>query len=246
MILMDGKTRRKLILEAKKYGGIAIPHQKLQVHQNGAKFPISKVYVDDEQLDPSMIYTLVIIPEGFGINNTGIVLTHFDAKLGPVVIAATSAEIINDDLKETCGRWMASSEPGFFTASSGSLFGSNYLFEIESTAARTGKETIMLSLVTNKKTGVFIEDIVSTVFLDHVEQIKKEFDMYMKDYAGGESSLVKEEKSEFLKARTQFQERLLLCLNQVKAELDRSLEIQEKIDLLRNGNKTKESNSSRD
>ena len=81
MILMDGKTRRKLILEAKKFGGISIPHMKLQVHQNGAKFPISKVYVDDEQLDPALYYTLVIIPEGFGTKLNGIALTHFDPQL---------------------------------------------------------------------------------------------------------------------------------------------------------------------
>ena len=64
MILLDGKERKKLILEAKKYGGITIPHMKLQVHQSGAKFPISKVYVDDEQLNPDTFYTLLIMPEG--------------------------------------------------------------------------------------------------------------------------------------------------------------------------------------
>jgi len=64
MILIDGKERKKLIAEAKKYGGITIPRMKLQVHQSGAKFPISKVYVDDEQLNPDTFYTLLIMPEG--------------------------------------------------------------------------------------------------------------------------------------------------------------------------------------
>jgi hypothetical protein len=68
MMLIDGKERKKLIIEAKKYGGITIPRMKLQVHQSGAKFPISKVYVDDEQLNPDAFYTLLIIPEGMSMS----------------------------------------------------------------------------------------------------------------------------------------------------------------------------------
>ncbi len=67
MMLIDGKERKKLITDVKRYGGITIPRMKLQVHQSGAKFPISKVYVDDEQLNPDKFYTLVIIPEGTSV-----------------------------------------------------------------------------------------------------------------------------------------------------------------------------------
>jgi hypothetical protein len=81
MNFMDEPTRKKLVAEAKSRGAIVIPRMKLQVHQNGAKFPISKVYVDDEQLDPNQDYTLVIIPEGPRLE--GVVLTYFDGKIGP-------------------------------------------------------------------------------------------------------------------------------------------------------------------
>ena len=68
ILLIDGKERKRLIADAKKYGGITIPRMKLQVHQSGAKFPISKVYVDDEQLNPDTFYILVIIPEGTSVS----------------------------------------------------------------------------------------------------------------------------------------------------------------------------------
>jgi hypothetical protein len=237
MTLMDGATRRKLILEAKKCGGIAIPHMKLQVHQNGAKFPISKVYVTDEQLDPDTFYTLVIIPEGLVSRLTGVMLSFFNPLKGPTIFASIPADILNQELKDACHFWMESKDLGFFMASSGELFGLNYAFEIESKRSRYGKESLMFSFLTNTKQSVFIEDIVSSIFAEYAEKMKNEPDMYNAFHMDDEKNLDDVDKADLEETRKHTHERVLILLNSLKVELDRSLEIQEKFDMLGSGGK---------
>ena len=55
--VMNEKERKRIILESRKFGGLSLRRQKLRVHKNGAKFPISKIYIDDEVLDPKISYT---------------------------------------------------------------------------------------------------------------------------------------------------------------------------------------------
>ena len=47
MKMMNEKDRKDIISEVQKFGGIGLRHQSLRVHKNGAKFPISKTYIDD-------------------------------------------------------------------------------------------------------------------------------------------------------------------------------------------------------
>ena len=63
MEIMNEKERKKMIVDSHKFGGISLRGQLLRVHKNGAKFPISKAYIDDELLDPAVSYTLILIPE---------------------------------------------------------------------------------------------------------------------------------------------------------------------------------------
>jgi len=59
----DKPSQEKIMLEAETFGGISIPHVNVQVHEDGARFPISKVYIEDGLLDPNVAYTLLILPE---------------------------------------------------------------------------------------------------------------------------------------------------------------------------------------
>lgn len=53
------QTRKNVIA----MGGISFQHQELKVHKNGAKFTISKSYLDDGLLDENKLYTMFLIPE---------------------------------------------------------------------------------------------------------------------------------------------------------------------------------------
>ena len=80
MKMMIEKDRKNIISEVQKFGGIGLRHQSLRVHKNGAKFPISKNYIDDELLDPEILYTLILIPEIKIATRTGVVLSYFARK----------------------------------------------------------------------------------------------------------------------------------------------------------------------
>lgn len=191
---MDERTRKKMILEAKKYGGISIPHLKLQVHQNGAKFPISKVYIDDEQLDQDTRYTIIIIPEEPMM--MCVVLTYFHRLTGPIVFHITPASKITAQLQEACATWMdAKIEPGFFKtdASVAGLPALNNLFEMKSEWARGQKEMVMISLVTDTKQNAFIEDAVETIFTEFVDKMKKEPGLFKGFYKETEPGLKPED-----------------------------------------------------
>ena len=153
--------------------------------------------------------------------------------LGPVVYATTPADLLTDDLKKVCQIWMDSSEPGFSTASYGAYFGLNQLFEIKNDQARTGKELLMLSFVTEAKPSVFIEDIVSSIFTDHAERLNLEFTMFKEVREGEGDDALGAGKVDLEKVRKFLQERVTIFLNAIKADIDRSLEIQEKIDFMK-------------
>ena len=80
---MDEKKRNQFISDARKEGGIVMLHQKLQVHKNGAKFPVNKVYVDDELLSEDQPYTMILLPEP--IVPSSCILSYFDDKVGSLI-----------------------------------------------------------------------------------------------------------------------------------------------------------------
>ena len=75
---MNNEIYKKLMQEARQLGGIALRHQTLKLHQNGAKFMISKSYVDDEILEVNMPYTMILIPESSA--DLISILTYFHPK----------------------------------------------------------------------------------------------------------------------------------------------------------------------
>jgi hypothetical protein len=182
---MGEKTRKKMALEAKGYGGLTIPHLKLQVHQNGAKFPICKVYIDDEHLDQDTLYTIIIIPEGPRI--MGVILSYFDSLKGPTILHVASASKVDARLEAECQKWMdAMDEPGFTRITANGLSAVNYLFEIESAWGSAGKDQVMISFVTGTKPNAIIEDTVEATFTEFGETMKREQGLFKAFYAGRE------------------------------------------------------------
>ncbi len=235
MNFMDATSRRKLVAEAKSRGAIVIPRMKLQVHQNGAKFPISKVYVDDEQLDPYQDYTLVIIPEEPRLE--GIVLTYFDGKIGPVILGTYPASLQTNEVQEICIKWFdMSSGPGFSSASSGAITGLNYLFEVNNQYMSGGKDSVLLTLLVSNKPGTIIEDIVSTTLAEQAEDLVNDFSLFRALCADVEAGAEKDEKDEMAAAKN----KVLSHLESAKAALDTALKIQEKMDMLGSGKKGSE------
>lgn len=175
---MDNETtRKKLIIEARQLGGLAIPHLKLQVHQNGAKFPISRVYVDDEQLDTNTFYTIIAIPElskGFRI-----VLTYFHRKEGPKVLYGTPKELIDKEIVNSCINWMDNYEGAGMHPEIGRDFHSlNYFFELSSEWASGNKEIVMISVISDSKLNEILQDNISTELSKIIESMKQKAGLF--------------------------------------------------------------------
>ena len=100
MKVMDEKNRNRIISDAKKFGGIGLRTQKLRIHNNGAKFPISKVYIDDKVITDEILYTLVLIPEVKISSKSGVILSYFRRKVGPIVFYAYPENIFTEKEKE--------------------------------------------------------------------------------------------------------------------------------------------------
>ncbi len=90
---MNNEIYKKLMQEARQLGGIALRHQTLKLHQNGAKFMISKSYVDDEILEVNMPYTMILIPESSA--DLISILTYFHPKNGPTIFAAVPSDVLS-------------------------------------------------------------------------------------------------------------------------------------------------------
>lgn len=174
MKVMIEKDRKEIISEAQKFGGIGLRRQFLRVHKNGAKFPISKTYIDDELLDPEMTYTLILIPEIKISTKTFVALSFFNRKMGSLVfytypegifeegISIQIANIIDQAFKE-----------GFFVHQSSTVSSSlNYYFEIPSEWARGNKEMLMISVILDKSTNQLLEESIQEFCTDFASQLK--------------------------------------------------------------------------
>ncbi len=183
--MFNESTRKRIIIEARQLGGLAIPHLKLQVHQNGAKFPISRVYVEDEQLDSHTYYTIIAIPEN--PKDWGVALTHFHPTIGPFVFYATPKEIWDKELQAACTQWMDDSDgPGFFPSIAKKLNGLNLTLEIPSEWNRTGKEILLISYIADTKPNIMVEEAISTEISKVAEAIKQDRDIFKAFYRNNE------------------------------------------------------------
>jgi hypothetical protein len=170
---MEERDRKKLIREAQKYGSISLRNQILRVHKNGAKFPISKAYVDDELLDPEVSYTLILIPEAKIVMKTSIALTFFKRKSGPNLFYAYPEDALNNIEKESLLDVMTQSfAERFFHYQSSTVSSFNYYFEIHSEWARGNKEMLMLSVLLEQKITKAIKEVIKSLCIDFESQLK--------------------------------------------------------------------------
>jgi hypothetical protein len=157
-----------------KFGGIGLRRQSLRVHKNGAKFPISKTYIDDELLDPEIVYTLILIPEIKIATKTTVTLSYFARKRGPLVFYSYPEDILDEGLSIQIANIMGQViKEGFFVHQSSTVSSSlNYYFEFHSDWARGNKEMLMISVILNKPTNQLLEESIHEVCADFASQLK--------------------------------------------------------------------------
>ncbi|MHA2391463.1 MAG: hypothetical protein ACXAEX_05810 [Promethearchaeota archaeon] len=174
MKMMIEKDRKDIISEVQKFGGISLRRQSLRVHKNGAKFPISKTYIDDELLDPEMTYTLILIPEIKIGTKTTVVLSYFDFKMGPLVYYS-QPESANDEglLNQIRNIMDGAYNEGYFVHMSSVLPSSlNYYFEIPSEWARGEKEMLMISVILDKPITKLLGQNIQEICSDFADKLK--------------------------------------------------------------------------
>jgi hypothetical protein len=168
MEIMNENTRKKIIIEAKKYGGIGLRTQLLRLHKNGAKFPISKVYLEDKLINPDGLYTLILIPEAKVASKSGVIITYFHRKKGPIVFYSYPDDAFSEREKLYTGDLMETAfKEKFFTYQTIFFSSMNYYFEIDSDWSRGNKEMILISVVINTS--------INEIFEEKVELLCQEF-----------------------------------------------------------------------
>ncbi len=174
MKMMIEKDRKEIISEVQKYGGIGLRHQSLRVHKNGAKFPISKNYIDDELLDPEIVYTLILIPEIKIATKTSVALSYFARKKGPLVFYTYPESILEEGFSVQIANIMVQvSKEGFFANQSSTVPSTlNYYFEIPSEWARGNKEMLMISVFLDKPINKLLEKRIQEICTDFALQLK--------------------------------------------------------------------------
>ncbi|MFX0174662.1 MAG: hypothetical protein ACFE85_00365 [Candidatus Hodarchaeota archaeon] len=211
MEIMSEKSRREIIIEAKKYGGITLRHQSLRVHKNGAKFPISKVYLDDEVLNPKIIYSLILIPEAKIATRSSVSLSYFHRKIGPIVFYSYPEDALNMSEKERITEvWISKKDKiseamvqdvneGFIVHQSSILSSLNYYFEIPSEWARGNKEILMIIIILNTMITREIEAKIYRLCNDFAAKLKNNKDLFKALYLEEIRSFQDEEQANIRK-----------------------------------------------
>ncbi|NVM46348.1 MAG: hypothetical protein HWN79_15670 [Candidatus Lokiarchaeota archaeon] len=241
MEIMNEKDRKKMIVDSHKFGGISLRRQMLRVHKNGAKFPISKAYIDDELLDPDVSYTLILIPEAKLATKTTVTLTFFKRRSGPHVFYSFPENVLNNLEKESIAEIMIqASKERFFINQSSIISSANYYFELHSDWARGNKEMLMISVSLDRKINQAIEEIIHSLCTDFESQLSATQDNFKALYINDLDSFSEEEQAdvrrfyEDLKGNLkEFYKKIEIVLHQriSKHEITVSLEIEKKLDL---------------
>jgi len=194
---MKEKDRKKLILESRKFGGISLRRQTLQVHKNGAKFPISKAYVDDELLDLDVSYTMILIPEAKFATENIVALTIFKRRMGPLMFYSFPENSLNNKEQESIGALMNQSfQEKFFVNQSSFISSLNYYFEIHSDWARGNKEMLLISVILDRKINQEIEETIQSLCLDLDSQLNSNKEIFKALYISEIESFSDEDQVE--------------------------------------------------
>lgn len=242
MEVMNEKDRKKMIIESQKYGSISLRRQKLRVHKNGAKFPISKAYIDDELLDPEISYTLILIPEVKIANQNIVSLTFFKRRSGPLMYYYYPESSLNVTQKAIIVDTMMNAlNERYFIHQSSNLSSLNYYFEIQSDWARGKKEMLMISVILNTKITKSIEEIIQSICIDFQTDLTSIKDIYKALYDKDFDSFSEEEQSDIeelsrsLRMKIKEFHKKINTLNRqkfTKVIFEGTMEVEEKLDLI--------------
>lgn len=207
---MPEKERDKVIKETIQYGGLGLRNQTLRVHKNGAKFPVSKTYIDDKVLNPDVKYTMILIPEICISPKTAVVLSFFNRKKRPKVFYSYPEDVLTpEDQWNIAQNLDKARENNFFTAPSSTKPASiNYYFEIPSDWSKGNKEMLTLSVIINKSITPTEEDNVQPICKDFATELKDDSNMYKALYIDKMSDKSEQEQQEVKMLNTALKKRL--------------------------------------
>lgn len=173
MKMMQEVERKKIIKGVIEYGGIGLRRQSLRIHKNGAKFPISKNYIDDEVLNPDVNYTIILIPEINISSEISIILSFFTPRKGPQLFFCHPDKFLTKEEQWNIIQNMdkAYDKDYFISESSITPASINYYFEIPSDWARGNKEMLLISIVLNVPITPLIEETLLPACKEFVREI---------------------------------------------------------------------------
>lgn len=176
MKMMNEIERKKIITDIIKYGGIGLRRQSLRVHKNGAKFPISKNYIDDEILNPQNSYTVILIPETKIAPETSIILSFFARRKGPTIFHSYPEKALTEFEKMSIIQNMDQAYKNEYFVQQSSILPSslNYYFEIPSEWARGKKEMLLINIIINAPITPIMEEILKPICVDFATQLKND------------------------------------------------------------------------
>lgn len=208
--VMNEKERKKIIMESSRFGGLSLRRQKLRLHKNGAKFPISKVYIDDEVLDPKISYTLILIPELYISKKSFVSLYFFQRKMGPTLFYSYPEENINNSEIEKIGDTMSHvKEEGYFSYQSSSLSTLSYYFEIPSDFARGKKELLMISFIPNLAPTITMGKNFQSICEEFVSDLIQSKDIFKALYTKENNKFPDETQEEIKRNSEQLKTRII-------------------------------------
>ncbi len=223
MEVMTEKDRKKLIFDTYKFGGISLRHQILRLHKNGAKFPISKVYIDDGLLDPDVLYTLILLPEANIAAKKSVILSFFQRNTGPVIWDAFPNDIPEREKSNIVAVMAHTAKEGFYIHQTSAISSLNYYFEIPSEWARGNKEMLMVSVILDRIIDDSVEKTVKTLLTSFVSKLKESDNLYKALYVKDLDKYSEEQQSDILKISENLRsilketyQKIKLSTNQIK------------------------------
>ncbi len=223
MKLMLEKDRKEIISNLKKFGSLGLRRQSLRVHKNGAKFTISKTYIDDELIDPQILYTLILIPEIRIATKSGIVLSYFERKKGTLVFYAYPEVILEEVFPIQISNIMEQvSKEGFFVHRSSTVPSSlNYYFEIPSEWARGGKEMLIISVFLDRLTNKRLEESIEEICDDFVLQLKGTEGLFKALYMEKRDKIPEKDHSDIKKMNESLRNKIKSLYKEIKTHNER-------------------------
>ena len=194
---MDDIARKKIITDVVEYGGIGLRRQVLRVHKNGAKFPISKTYIDDEVLNPNITYTIILIPEIKIATETSILLSFFSRK-GPSIFYSYPDQALKENEKINLMQHMDQTYNNEFFINQSSIIPTslNYYFEIPSEWAQGKKEMLLIGIMPNEHITQGLKELLQPICVNFANQLKSDDNSFKGLYINQMNRFPENEQSE--------------------------------------------------